>query len=623
MVGLWIDVFNAAGVRQGSGPVHRVRTIEVNRQLDGAGTFSANVAVDAAAVNLLATEQRVKIYTEDALGKRLVGQGIIENHQIAESAADINIRITGPDILDELARKNTLRARIFNQATVQTVASALIALVPDWSVSVDAAIASDLVDARYDGPSVLKAFRDLVKRYGYHFRLSSESKILTISQFGVDSGLRIFKTERITQAMIRDPNLLFVRRLPQKTDSKDLANWIVPLGAGEGVAALTLEKSTRTTPYTVQSIVGPDGNLEYYLSDSASIATYGQIETMKMFKQIAPLSNSETDIINAANALYDASVEWLTRHKDPVVRYGLAVVNAKENILPGDKIHLNYKGQLKTPSGEFIDYLSVRGDFWVMNAVETINLEGQSVAMEIANIDERENTVAEQVADSMENITLRTLKPLTGVSKAIYRDEIEIADTFNATLFVDLTNATLSLQRVRFKLKTFPFRAQVTGNQAVTGHRHRVGDWISTGNASNETSRYNVAQDASGVGLFSLWIHTLAADPNADIWTIDGGGGHNHPLLFDINDDSETPIEVTVFVNGVDKTTELFGFTPLAPAGGNLDVIADVGALTDLFINAAGGLRQEHEIEVRCASGQGRAKMVAEVYEVLQSIDLG
>lgn len=645
MVGLWVDVFNAAGVRQGSGPVSLIRQIEVNRQLDGAGTFSINAAVDAQAISLLTNEQRVKIYTEDALGVRLVGQGIIEDHNVLETATGINLRVTGPDILDELVRKNTLRALIFNQATVQTVADTLIALVSGWSVSVDAAIASDVVDARYDGSSILKAFRDLVKRYGYHFRLSSDDKVVTVSQFGDDSGLRVFKVERITPAMIRDPNLLFVKRLPQKTDSKDLANWIEPLGAGEGVAALTLAKSTRTRPYSVQKIDGPGGKSEYYISDAASVATYGQIEVMKTFKQIAPLSNSETDIINAADALYDATVEWLTRHKDPVVRYALPAVNAKENILPGDKIHLNYKGQIKTPQGEIVDYLSVRGDFWVMSAVETINLQGRSVSMEIASIDERENTVAEQVADSMENITLRTLKPLTGVSKAPYQDEIEIDSTHVAVLFVDLTNSTLSLQRVRYKLKTFSFRATSKAGAAGggttetstsgTGHNHLVAPKSASGASSNQETPYSVqSQELGGPPGTSwlIWVGTLSSQTQADIWTtVDTGthdhdltlGDHVHDAVFGITDDSLTPVEVTVFVNGVDKTTELFGFTPLAPAGGNLDVIADVGVMTDLFINAAGGLRQEHEIEVHCASGQGRAKMVAEVYEVLQSIDLG
>ncbi len=411
MVGLWVDVLDADGNRLGDGPVTEIQSASVVRELDGAGTFTIRTMASARAISLLTNENRVKIYNEDAGGVRLIGQGIIESLNVTESTPGVSLRISGPDILDELIRKTSLLARIFNQQTIQTVAETLIALVPGWTVDVDSAIASNKVDARYDGASVLKAFRDMVGRYGHHFRLSSDDKVVSISQFGVDSGLRVIKTEVITAKMIKDPNLLFVQRLPQTTESFDLVNWIIPLGAGEGTAALTLEKSTRTSPFTVQSIVGPDGNLQYYISDAVSVATYGQIEKILTVKQVAALTNSETDVINAANALYDAAAEWLTRHKDPVVRYGLTVKNAKENLLPGDKIHVNYKGQLITPKGEKVDYINIRDDFWVIKATERVGLEEHSVDLEISNIDQRMNSVAEQIVESMENIELRGLKP--------------------------------------------------------------------------------------------------------------------------------------------------------------------------------------------------------------------
>ncbi len=146
------------------------------------------------------------------------------------------------------------------------------------------------------------------------FRVRVWWKLLLRRFFVVDSFCKRCGVA-VRPKMIRDPSLLFVQRLPETTETTDLINWVIALGAGEGVAALTLEKSTRTSPFTVQSIVGPDGNLQYYLSDATSVATYGQIEKIISFKQIAPLSNSETDIINAANALFDAAAEWLTRHR--------------------------------------------------------------------------------------------------------------------------------------------------------------------------------------------------------------------------------------------------------------------------------------------------------------------
>lgn len=626
MVGVWVDVLNAAGVRLGDGPVDKIQSAEVDRQLDGAGSFTVRAPVSARSIALLTNENRVKIYIEDPGGVRLMGQGIIETANITESTPGVSLRVSGPDILQELKRKNTLRARIFNQQTVQTVASALIGLVSGWSVDVDAAIASNVVDARYDGASVLKAFRDLVGRYGYHFRLSTADKVVSISQFGADSGERVFKTQVITPAMIRDPNLLFVQRLPQTTETSDLANWIIPLGAGEGVGQLTLEKSTRTSPFTVQNIAGPDGTLQYYLSDATSVATYGQIETMKMFKQIAALSNSETDIINAANALYDAAAEWLTRNKDPIVNYGLTVKNAKQNILPGDKIHVNYKGQITTQQqGELVDYLSIRDDFWVLRAIERIGLEEHSVDLEISNIDQRVNSVEEMVADSIEQITLRDLKPEISGTVRTYPYVFELAPTFSAIIPIEFTDATLQLQRVRLRLKTTPFRATATASAAQTSaggtaHDHLMFNDGGAGSGSFGIRRYDDVGGGTDVEFFS--------DTVADLISGQDRSTHTHDiaeaaLVFGIVDDTQFPRNITVFVNGVDKTTELFGTTPIATVIDTaIDLVADVGVLTNLLINAAGGLRQEHTIEVKAANRRGLLVATVEIFEINQSVNI-
>jgi len=117
-------------------------------------------------------------------------------------------------------------------------------------------------------------------------------------------------------------------------------------------------------------------------------------------------------------------------------------------------------------------------------------------------------------------------------------------------------------------------------------------------------------------------------DTTGDLETYDASGdhthsiAHSHTLTYAINDDSVSPKNVTVWVNGVDKTTELFGFTPLAPTGANLDVVADVGELTNLILNAGGGLRQEHTIEVKCANQQGRIEATMEIFETNQSVNI-
>jgi len=48
--------------------------------------------------------------------------------------------------------------------------------------------------------------------------------------------------------------------------------------------------------------------------------------------------------------------------------------------------------------------------------------------------------------------------------------------------------------------------------------------------------------------------------------------------------------------------------------------LLDVGAMTNLLLNAAAGLRALHELEFRCSSGQGVAEVIVEIFQTTQDI---
>ena len=629
-----VDVYDASGNRLGAGPVTSVMSANFVRALDGAGSFSLRcVGTDPRALELMTNERRVKVWLEDTGGRRLAGEGIIRKRDITESPNGVALRIDGPDILDELKRRSVLLARIYNQQTVSTVASSLIGLVPGWSVSVDASISADVIDARYDGVSVLKAFQDLASRYGYHLRASQNaSKTLEIGPFGDATGLRVMKVETITQETLANPALLMVQRINQGEDSEDLCNWILPMGAGEGTAALTLKDSDRTSPYTIQTTTGPDGTTLYYLSDSTSITAYGECRKVGQFKEIAPLSNSETDIKNAANALYDAAVEYLTRHKDPQEVFALTVKNVKDTIEPGDQVHINYKAQVQTSDG-LVDYFAVRGDYWVLRVNETVGLDSSAVDLEVSNVDRYQKDIAEVLIGSLEAIELRNLKPAISSSTRSYVYDREISTGgFTAVVPIEFTDATLELQRVRLRIKTSPFRATAKSAQSTTSagsaHNH---SWASIPSAPPSTAGWanRIFSFTDGVTIYFFQALSSAPLPGStqQLLGINENPAHTHTipsanLTFGITDDSDYPDTITVEVNGVDRTNLLFGDTTLDDSGVGLDAVADSGELTNLLINETGGLRQVHEIEIFCAGGQGRVEVTVEVFETSQAIKL-
>lgn len=485
---IWLDVYDATGNRLGDGPVFAVRDAEISRVLDGAGSWSATLpATDLRALTLLTNERRVRIWTDGVNGKRLLSEGIIRQRKISESSSGVNLTISGPDALDELKRRSVLLGRIYNQATVATVAAGLIALVPGWSVQVDSSISSAVIDARYDGVSVLRAFQDLATRYGYHLRLATNAvRTLEIGTFGEDSGLRINRVQTVTLETLLNDKLLIVEEISEDKNTEEIYNWLIPLGAGEGVAALTLEKSTRTSPYTIQTMTGPDGKTLYYISDASSVATYGEIRRVGQFKEVSALSNSDTDIENAANALYDAAVADLTRHKDTQQIYMVSVKNARQTIAPGQKVFIDYKAQVERDS-EVYDYLNIRDDFFVLKAQEVAGSAGQSVALEISNIDRYPETVAETVISSIEQIELRGYKPavVPAVSRYVY--ERAIAPGLPVVAPIEISDATLDVQRVRVRLVTGVFREALVASGVADDAQTPSGVtvWV---NGSDETT---------------------------------------------------------------------------------------------------------------------------------------
>lgn len=632
---VWIDVSDSAGNRLGAGPIVNVIDAQITRALDGAGSFSARIGVDGRAIELLVNERRVAIWGEDTGGVRLLGEGIIRKRKLGDAPGGLTLSIDGPDILDELKRRSALLARIYNQQTVQTVIDDLIALVPGWSVNVAAGIASDVIDARFDGVNVLKALQEIVKRYGYHLRASTTaSKTVEIGTFGTANGLRVMGVQVVTQETIANPSLLMVQQISLEEDSESVYNWLLPMGAGEGVAALTLEKSTRTTPYTIQTMTGPDGTTLYYVKDSASITAIGEIRKVGQFKTLAPLTNSATDIENAANALYDAAVEALTRHKDAQMAYRVNVKNVQETILPGDKVTIHYKAQIDTDSG-IVDYLNIRDDFWVIAVTEQVNEGGTGVNMEVSNVDRARETVAQKIVGELDAMEVRGLKPPISSSPRSYVYPREIASEYPAVVPIEFTDATLYLQRVRVRVKTSSFRATASAAAAGGGvtsngggnHRHLM--FKSTGVTGSATFNYRYYTVARSSGDQDLSAYLFQSPDSSDMYTYDSSGEHTHTLpththtlSYGIADDSATPIDVTVWVNGTNRTSLLTGSATLAPSGGNLNVVLDAGELTTLLEDDTGGLRQVHSLEIRCASGQGRVEVTVEIFEVTQAIKI-
>lgn len=436
---------------------------------------------------------------------------------------------------------------------------------------------------------------------------------MEVGAFGTDSGVRLIVPNQFHEDQETETGIAFIESIEIEQDSEQVANWIVPVGQGEGESALTLQYSTRVSPYTIQNTV-INGKTHYYLADSASITTYGQIERVATFKQIGAVSNSDADLQNASNALYDAAAAWLQRNAVRLDSYRVIVRKCRTTIRPGDKVRLAYTGVV-TRLGEPHTYISVDSDFWVMEVREEWGSGGPDVALTLASVDRVAMDAAELVVGALEEINIRNLRVQTypSVRSFVYRREI--ANGFPAVIPIVITETTTQLNRAVARVTSRPFRSTAAGGAAGGDHRHIMFKYVSGYTAGSAPTSFSVhTVSLTGAPLTSQNIQ-LYPGYDQDMYTFAASGDHTHPQVYGISDDSATPVTISAFVDTVDRTTALGG--SWAGSGGTVSFEIDI---TQFLVNAVGGLRSAHTLEFRCASGQGEIEVTVELYETIQAI---
>lgn len=386
----------------------------LRRRLDAAGDISIEVgSTDPKAVELLAIRRRVRVYTDrPGFGKKLVGSGVLLQRSFSDQAGNKRTSWQCTDSLEALRNESTLRGLIYDDMELDDVVRDLVGRA-GWKATFDTVEGS--TSQRFDAQSLLQALTEVATRHGYHFRLAGESTI----EFGVmgrDSGVRLMQAGN---ARISEGSVALIDRLEIVQDGYEIINWIEPI-AGPVDGGLTLKRSTRSDPYTIETTEGPNGQTVYYLKDDASIAQYGRVSAVVSPKQlIVPVEASQTALINAANVLYEWGVTFLRRHREPQVTYRVSAVKVDKVIKVGDKVRVSYKG-IAYQKGVAVRYAEVDDDFWVLEVNERHGMMGSGVDLTISNIDQMALDAVDIVVD---NITGRTIDGL-GVQMNVDRSEV-------------------------------------------------------------------------------------------------------------------------------------------------------------------------------------------------------
>lgn len=614
---LWADIYNAAGVRQGEGPV-ALRDAAVKRVLDGVGSVSVTIpGTDTRALALVGNEARIRVYYRptDEGETRELGRGVVRKLKTAGTTDEWVMVADGPDDLDALTRRSVLLGRKYSAKTVSEIATALIALVGGWSVS---ASGGNTTDARFDGMSVWKALLGIAEQQGLHVRAGTSAETVEVGAFGSDSGLRLVNPAQAHHAMYSNDDIALIDSIQVEKNSEAVCNRVYALGAGIGEAWLTLAESTRNSPYTIESTTGPDGTTLYYLQDFDSITAFGYIEKVGKFSQVAPLSNSVADLENAANALYDVASNWLTRYAQRQDVYNVTCRKVRATVRPGDKVRMVYKGVVER-DGAVVEYLDLDDDFWVMEVTETVGVEGSSLDLKLSTVDRHELDSVQMVIGALEEIYVDgvSVKPYFNRLAWVYDRLIDA--TVPATVPVKFSNATQRLNRCLLQIKTRPFTS--TARTIVEGDDHLHFMFADGGEHNGPYTWETIAlfspQINEGAGGFVFARILIDKDGEEDVLPITTGEVSEEGIItidYGLEADTETPDTISIFIDGTDYTSALGG--PWAGGGGATTINLDITAQ----ILANPPLQSEHLVRLECGSGQGEVEVTVEVYETIQSI---
>lgn len=619
---LLVDVLNAAGEKQGAGPIRDILSASVTRALDGAGSFDFTIAATNENASLLVNKRRVVLYMEYLGIYREIGRGIIDQINHKDSPGSYSISVSGPDILSELKYTSTLLGREFNAETIGDAVNTLVGLASGWSVDSETAISEEVISARFDGDPVLKALQILAENQGYHIRLGSSGKTLEFGAFGTATGLILTSAGQGTSnAITSNHDVALMTSISLKSETEAVATRLYPLGAGQSAdASLTLEFATRTSPYSIQS-TSANGRTQYYIENSDASDEFGVIEKFGKFSKIAPLSNDVGDIENGANALYDAAAAWLRRNSVRQDVLNVQVTKLTQTVRAGDKVRLIYKGHIDAGNQRrvFRDY---DDEFWVLRVQESISTSGVTVSLDLSNVDKMEKDAAGTIIGAIEELRINGMRVQPSYAPLPWGPfQRDIDSTHSILMRMPIIDDSIfALERAKLFIRTAPFRANTIGaasetipttTSAPTGHRHT---WASV-LATPDSGAGFTTQTFSFSDGTNIWYFNAASNFNpgttTPVFALNENPEHTHDVtlpahshdqLYGIYDDTEYPDHVTIVVNGEEIVADA------DPSGTGLDTVYTITAQLKPPIAAA--LRQTHQIGITCEGGQGSVEVL-------------
>lgn len=496
---LFIDVLSIVGDKVGGGPITSATDWTSTRRMDRAGSFGFTMVASDPQAAYVTEKRRVICYALLNNVWTQIGDGIIDQIETIPTAdGTVMLSVSGQDSVYELAGFSagyTAIADGSNAMPVQTGLDLLASIATNtylapWTFDYTSVAANPEVYALLQGESLLASVSNVARTANYHFR-SGGSRALAFFQAFTPSGVRAIRANGNLQ-----PETCAITGLRRTVETHDLFTRIIPFGAGQGRARLTLAPSSRETPigYTASKVQIPN----FIQKDSAAEA-YGRIDRWVEFKEIGPIANTDLDVQAAANALFDYAKIHLDLYSQRATHYTLEVAQCSRALLPGQSIRVDYRD---VASG-----LVINEDLYIIEATIRVNVDGvQTTSLVVSDQDRWPLNDAELLGNALAEARIYRSHPQLNANSYTTSYTKNIDDAETATIRFWFGNEVVQLQQVlvQFQLLQFESTVRAVALESMTGGSGQLitdsGGGGDTTTPSNDTSGAAVGDTGAAAG---------------------------------------------------------------------------------------------------------------------------
>ena len=528
-----ISVENATGTKLGGGPIVTGTRWTYKQKLSAAGEWELQVPVAEPRLQIATLKRRVHCYVRRSGRLVWLGGGIIESRQYGLSGDNVPVMtLSGPDLLRELAgvtvafEVNALDAA----PRAITILNDLFAAVSSWIKTLPDTLPE--ITARFVHESVLNGLVSVCEKLGAFFWMEpyvTKPRSIVIATAPVASPI-IATNMADPLAAERNLNLCLISDIERTETSWDAYNRLIVYGAGDGQARLTLAAATQWPDGSSVSasylFADPYGrNHEFVLdkntntiTDALAVAEYGTIEQAAAFKDIAPITPNDADMIAAANTLVVAAVNQLVLSSFPAESYRLSVAALRAVVHPGMQIRV-----IARKYRDGLPYIEIDERLIIQEVDYEIDETGEKVTgLVVATTWKAEKTGATILSEQIQKLTALEAHPQMGANENTisYREDVD--DDYGASFPFWLSRGTVTVNSIILRYKLEQLRSSVktiggtaTGSVTLPSHTHNV-------NTPNHQHTIGIDSDATSHGFARI----VYFDPTSGnlYYDLSGGG---------------------------------------------------------------------------------------------------